>query len=71
MYTDAIPSHTTATDSTTIGNLSSPLGPITSGVEEPSAVSQTESHFSLNMPYLEETVQSDNASTEDSVFPIM
>ena len=51
-----------------------PLGPVASRVEEPSTVSQTESQFSFNMPYLEETTQSgntsasSNASTEDSVF---
>ena len=67
LYTDSLTSHTTATESTTIGTLSSPLGPITFGVEEPSTISQTESQFSSNIPYLEETIQSDNASTEDSV----
>ena len=68
LYTDSLTTHTTATDLTTIGNLSSSLGPITSRVEEPSIVSQTESQFSPSMPYLEETIQSDNTSTEDSVF---
>ena len=43
LYTDSITSHTTASDSTTIGTLSSPLGPVTSRVEEPSEVSQTKS----------------------------
>ena len=52
LYTDSLTSHTTASDSTTIGNLSSPLGPVTSRVEGPTAVSQTESQFSSNMPYL-------------------
>ena len=74
LYTDSLTSLTTASDSTTVGNLSSPLGPITSRVEEPSRVSQTESQFSSNIPYLEESTQSDNTgtssntSTEDSVF---
>ena len=68
LYTDSPAFHTTATDSTTKGNLSSPLDPITSRVEEPSIDSQTKSQFSLSMPYLEETIQSDNTSTEDSVF---
>ena len=52
LYTDYLTSHTTAKDSTTIGNLSSPLGPITSRVIEPSIVSETESQFSPSMPYL-------------------
>ena len=39
LYTDT--SHTTASDTTTIGNLSSPLGPISSRVEDPSTMSQT------------------------------
>ena len=74
LYTDSLTSHTTASDNTTIGNLSSPLGPIASRVEEPSTVSQTESQFSSNMPHLEESTQFDNtgissnSSTEDSVF---
>ena len=43
-------------------------------MEEPNTVSQTESQFSSNMPYLEKSTQSDNTgtsnntSTEDSVF---
>ena len=74
LYTDSLSSHTTASDSTTIGDLSSPLGPVTSRMEEPSAVSQKESQFSFNMPYLEDSNQSGNASassntsTEESVF---
>ena len=67
LYTDAITSHTIATDSTTTEICLPPVGPITSRVEEPSIVSQTESQFSPSMPYLEETFQSDNTSTEDSV----
>ena len=43
IYTDSLTSHTTASDST-IGNLTSPLGPISSRVE-----------FSSSMPYLEES----------------
>ena len=76
LYTDSLTSHTTASDSTKIRNLSFPLHSITSRVDEPSTVSQTESQFSSNMPYLEETTQSDNTSTssntstEDSVFTI-
>ena len=68
LYTDSLTPHTAATDSITIGNLSSPLGTITSRVEESSIVSQTENQFSPSMPYLEETIQSDDTSTEDSVF---
>ena len=56
VYTDPLTSHTSATDSTTVGDLSFPLGPITSRAEEPSTVSQTESQFSPNMPYLEEAI---------------
>ena len=48
LYTDSLTSHTTPSDSTTIENMSSPLGPITSRVEEPSTVNQTESQFSSN-----------------------
>ena len=74
LYTDSQTSHTIASDSTTIGNLSSPLGPTSSRVKDPSTVTQTESLFSSNMPYLEETTPSENTSTsnhtstEDSVF---
>ena len=74
LYTYSLTSHTTALDSTTIGNVSSPLGLVTSRVEEPSAFSYTESQFSSNMPYLEDSTQSgntstsSNTSTEDSVF---
>ena len=73
LYTDSLTSHTTASD-TTIGNLSSPLGPTASRVEDPSAVSKTESQFSSNMPYLEDSIPSEtstssnHASTDDSVF---
>ena len=49
LYTDSLTSHTTASDSTTIGNVSFPLGPTSSRVEDPSTVSQTESQFSSNM----------------------
>ena len=66
LYTDSLTSHTTASDSVTIGNLSSPLGPVTSRVEKPSAVSQTESQLSSNMPYLEETTQSFNTSASSN-----
>ena len=74
LYTDSLTSYTTASHSTTIGNLSSPLGPTSSSVEDPSTVSQTGSQFSSNMPYLEEITPSENTSTsnhtstEDSVF---
>ena len=73
LYTDSLTSHTTASD-TTIGNLSSSLGPISSRVEEPNTICKTESQFSSNMPYLEDSTpsvvsSSDNpASTDDSVF---
>ena len=53
VYTDSLTSHTTASDST-IGNLTSPLDPISSRVEEPKIDSKTESQFSSSMPYLEE-----------------
>ena len=55
LCTDSLTSNTTASDSTTIGNLSSPLSPVIFRVEEPSAVSQTESQFSSNMPYLKDS----------------
>ena len=45
----------TTTSDSTIGNLTSPLGPISSRVEGPKADSKTESHFSSSMPYLEES----------------
>ena len=45
LYTGCLTSHTTASDSTTIGNLSSPLGHVTSRVEEPRTASQTEGQF--------------------------
>ena len=54
VYTDSLTSHTTASDST-IGNLTSPLGPISSRVEDPKVDSKTESQFSSSMPYLEES----------------
>ena len=53
VYTDSLTSHTTASDST-IGNLTSPLGPLLSRVEGPKADSKTESQFSSSMPYLED-----------------
>ena len=40
LYTDSLTSHTTASD-TTIGNLSSLLGPISSRVEDPNTISKT------------------------------
>ena len=73
LYTDSFTSHTTASDST-IGNLSSPLGPISSRVEELNTISKTESQFSSKIPYLEDSTplavcSSDSyASTDDSVF---
>ena len=73
LYTDSLTSLTTTSDST-IGNLSSPLGPISSRVEDSIAVSKTESQFSSNMPYLEESTpskispSSNLTSTDDSVF---
>ena len=72
--TQTLTSHITASDSVTIRNLSSLLGPTSSRVEDPIIVSQTESKFSSNMPYLEEntpsehTSTSNHTSTEDSVF---
>ena len=54
VYTDSLTSHTTASVST-IGNLTSPLGPISSRVEEPKIDSKNESQFSSSMPYLEDS----------------
>ena len=54
VYTDSLTSHTTASDST-IGNLTSPLGPLLSRVEGPNVDSKTESQFSSSMPYLEDS----------------
>ena len=54
VYTDSLTSHTTASDST-IGNLTFPLGPISSRVEDPKIDSKTESQFSSSMPYLEDS----------------
>ena len=54
IYTDCLTSHTTASDST-IGNLTSSLGPNSSRVEDPKVDSKTESQFSSSMPYLEES----------------
>ena len=71
--TDSLTSHTTASDST-IDNLTSSLGPISSRVEEPNIGSKTESKFSSCMLYLEDSTplvvsSSDNhASADDSVF---
>ena len=73
LYTDSQTSHTTTSDVESVGNLSSPLTPTTSRVEESSAVSQTESQFSSNMPCLEDSTHSDSSgissgtSPEDSV----
>ena len=72
-YTDFLTSHTTASDST-IGNLTSSLGPISSRVEEPNIVSKTESQFSSSLPYLEDSTPlvvssgDSHASADDSVF---
>ena len=81
VYTDSLTSHTTASDST-IGNLTSSLGPISSRVEDPNIVSKTESQFSSSMPYLEDrtplvddnitplvvNASDSHASADDSVF---
>ena len=79
IYTDSLTSHTTASDST-IGHLTSPLGPLLSRVEGPKVHSKTESQFSSSMPYLENStaltplVDSDTPSainvsnSHDSVF---
>ena len=81
VYTDSLTSHTTASDSS-IGNLTSSLGPISSRVEEPIIDSKTESQFSSNMPYLEDSTpliddnstpsvintSDSHASADDSVF---
>ena len=73
LYTDSLTSHTTASDNT-IGNLSSPLGPMSSRVEDSNVKSKTESQFSSNMTYLEDSTPSEiypssnHTSTDDSVF---
>ena len=73
VHTDSLTSHTTASGST-IGNLTSSLSPISSIVEEPNIVSKTESQFSSNMPYLEDSIpvvvssSDSHASADDSVF---
>ena len=73
LYTDSLTSHTTASDST-IANLSSSLGPISSRVEEPNTISKTESQFSSNMLYLEDSIplvvssSDSHTRTDDSVF---
>ena len=81
VYTDSLTSHTTASDST-IGNLTSSLGPISSRVEDPNIVSKTESQFSSSMPYIEDrtplvddnitplvvNASDSHASADDSVF---
>ena len=54
VYTDSLTSNTTASDST-VGNLTSSLGPISSRVEDPKADSKTESQFSSSLPHLEES----------------
>ena len=54
VYADSLTSHTTASDST-IGNLTSPLGPISPRVEDPKIDSKTESQFNSSMPHLEES----------------
>ena len=53
-FIQTLTSHTTASNST-IGNLTFPLGPISSRMEEPKIDSKTESQFSSSMPYLEES----------------
>ena len=54
VHTDSLTSHTTASDST-IGNLTSLLGPLSSRVEGLKADGKTESQFSSSMPYLEDS----------------
>ena len=81
VYTDSLTSHTTASGST-IGNLTSSLGPISSRVEKPNIVSKTESQFISSMPYLKDStplvddnstplvvnLSDSHASGDDSVF---
>ena len=73
LYIESLTSHSTASD-TTIGNLSSPLCPISFRVEDSSAISKTEGQFSSSMPYIEDSTPSEtstssnHASTDDSVF---
>ena len=54
VYTDYLTSHTTASDST-IGNLTSPLGPLSTRVKGLKADSKTGGQFSSSMPYLEDS----------------
>ena len=68
--TDSLASHTTASDST-IGNLTSSLGHISSRVEEPKINSKTESQFSSSMPYLEDnTPLIDDNSTPSVIMTV-
>ena len=73
VYTDSLTSHTTASDSTT-GNITSSLGPISSRVEEPNIVSNSEIQFSYSMVYPEDSPplivspSDSHVSADDSVF---
>ena len=69
IYTDSLTSHTTASDST-IGNLTSPLGPLLSRVEGPNVDSKTESQFSSSMPYLEDSTPLTPLVDNESPTPI-
>ena len=69
IYTDSLTSHTTASDST-IGNLTSPLGPLLSRVEGPKVDSKTESQFSSSMPYLEDSTPLTPLVDNESPTPI-
>ena len=72
LYTDSLTSHTTASDST-IGNLTSPLGPLSLRVEDLKADSKTESQFSSSMPYLEDStpvIPSIPSTNNDTPSPI-
>ena len=65
IYTDSLTSHTTASDST-IGNLTSSLGPPLSRVEDPKLNCKTESQFSSSMPYLEDSTPLTPITVSDS-----
>ena len=69
IYTDSLTSHTTASDST-IGNLTSPLGPLLSRVEGPKVDSKTKSQFSSSMPYLEDSTPLTPLVDNESPTPI-
>ena len=69
IYADSLTPHTTASD-LTIGNLTSPLGPLLSRVEGPKVDSKTESQFSSSMPYTEDSTPLKPLVDNESPTPI-